>query len=89
MMSLEAPPRFRDLLFGDTLRSCPGFDCRLAILSDRLPDHPAGNGVRWKGDLQRHDQYDREDHLPSMTLTPSQIAPTKPVTITVITALNV
>jgi hypothetical protein len=45
--------------------------------------------VRWKGDLQRHNQYHREDHLPSMALTPSQIAPTRPVTITVITALNV
>src|ERR1700730_5528712 len=64
MMLLEAPSRFRDLLFGDTLRSFPGFDCRLAILGDRLPDHPAGNGVRWKGDLQRRNQHDREDHLP-------------------------
>jgi len=88
-MSLEATPRFRDLLFGDSLRSCPGFDCRLAIVGDRPLDHPAGNGVRWRGDLQRHNQYDREGHLPSMTLTPSQIAPTKPVTITVITALCV
>src|ERR1700692_5015563 len=41
MMLLEAPSRFRDLLFGDTLRSRPGFDCRLAILGDRLPDHPS------------------------------------------------
>ena len=31
----------------------------------------------------------RRDHLPSMTFTPSQIAPTSPVTITVITALKV
>jgi len=31
----------------------------------------------------------RSDHLPSITLTPSQIAPTNPVTITVITALKV
>ena len=44
-----------------------------------LTIHPAGNGVRWKGDLQRRNQHDREDHLPSMALTPSQIAPTRPV----------
>jgi hypothetical protein len=31
----------------------------------------------------------RNSHLPSITLTPSQIAPTNPVTITVITALKV
>jgi hypothetical protein len=29
------------------------------------------------------------DHLPSMTLTPSHTAPTSPVTMIVITALNV
>jgi hypothetical protein len=38
---------------------------------------------------QRCSHQTSADHLPSMTLTPSQTAPTKPVTITVMTALKV
>src|SRR5712664_1261626 len=87
--SLEASPGSFDFLVGYAFCSRPGFDSRLAILRDGLPHDPAGNGM--SRDCRQNDchQHDDADHLPSMTLTPSHTAPTKPETIMVMTALKV
>jgi hypothetical protein len=87
--SLEASPGSFDFLVGYAFCSRPGFDSRLAILRDGLPHDPAGNGM--SGDCRQNDCHQRDDadHLPSMTLTPSHTAPTKPETIMVMTALKV
>src|SRR5258706_15830964 len=60
---------------------------RVAILGETLPI----TGSEWRArELQKSSNHDGgADHLPSMTLRPSHTAPTKPVTIMVITALNV
>src|ERR1700736_4094774 len=85
----EASSGFLDFLVGNALGPCPCLHSRLAILGDGLFDHPAGNGVRRERDQKSGNHQAGADHLPSMTLTPSQTAPTNPVTIIVITALNV
>src|SRR5216684_7109210 len=86
---LEASPGFLNLLVGKALGSRPGFRRHLAILGDGLPDDPAGNGLRGKRKQHCRNHHDDADHLPSIALMPSHTAPTKPVTIMVITALKV
>src|SRR5216684_1296077 len=87
--SLEASPSLFDFLVGNALGSRPGFHGGFAILGDGLFHDPAGNGVRGDWKLKDCNHHDDADHLPSMTLTPSHTAPTKPVTIMVMMALNV
>ena len=83
--SLEAPPGSFDFLIGYAFCSRPGFYSRLAILRD----DPAGNGMSRNCGQNDCHQHDDTDHLPSMSLTPSHTAPTKPETIMVMTALKV
>jgi Acetyltransferase (GNAT) domain len=85
----EAPPRLLYFLIGNALCTRPCFDRRFTILGDRSPDSPARDGGGWAQGQQHDNRHDDTDHLPRVALTPSQTAPTKPVTITVITALKV
>jgi Acetyltransferase (GNAT) domain len=85
----EASPSLLDFLIGNTLCARPCFDCRFAIVGDCSPDSPARDGVGGPRGQQRDNHHDDTDHLPRVALTPSQTAPTKPVTITVMTALKV
>lgn len=85
----EAAPSFLDFVAGNPSCTRPGFDRGFAILRDGLPDGPAGNDRRRQRRPKNGDHDNRENHLPIITLMPSHTAPTKPVTIIVITALKV
>ena len=89
-MSPEASPCLLDFLVGNAFGARPGFHGRLAILGDGLPDRPARERLAWGiKPAAPEPALTAGIIFPSMTLMPSHTAPTKPVTITVMTALNV